>query len=580
MILILNYLAKTVDILFNKEPEMFQDTTTTIMLSKIRLSLEESLFKKYGVRDERLVNEFLDIHGLNKGNFDFIKNSNKIINEKLNDISIDANSNKSNDSKTIEGLIQESIAPVKKMLGFDYLYKVMKKMYGKEEAKRLMGEMLDLSLGLSDSTAILKIYCYAFDASKLVTFGRPFGQLHSRPAKRISSYTSALGETIHQLSSHLAGAIAIGSYFLDLAHLALYNEKIDIRDLKTSKETRKKIENEFQQFVHTVNHLSRNGIESPFTNISLFDRPKLRTFMKEMSWYFPPDDLPIEFPKFETEEEKNDFCLDYVIEYIIELQNIFLDFFDKGDPSKGGMPYRFPIATINLSKKLKGDKIVIADDKFLKSICKRDIYRYNIYVSEGSKVSSCCRLLSDKEMIDLAGQSNSFGGTGLSLGSHRVCTINFNRIALESKDKIDFYKRLEERIESTAKILKAHKELIVELEKKGLQIFLSNGWININRLFSTFGILGIYEATKIYKEKFDSKSKDPEADILTFVNSKVKLLNMFDNAVEYEEIKINERVYRNCDFITIKNIDTKEVEIISVIEFVNDYKVDEYLVGN
>jgi ribonucleoside-triphosphate reductase (formate) len=496
------------------------DNTTAVALNKTKSCLEEALAKKYKVKEDKniTVDKFLDMHGLNKNNFDFSKAAEMVINERLNDVSIDANSNKN--GKTIEGIIQEAVAPIKKCLGIVYLYESMKILFGKEEANRLMGEVLDYSLGLSDTTALLKIYCYAFDATKLVTEGRQFGQLYSKPCKRIQSYISSLGETIHQLSSHLAGAIAIGSFFLDIAHLTLYGDALDLRELKTSKNIRDIITNEYQQFIHTVNHLSRNGIESPFTNISVFDRPKLRSFVKEYSWYFPFDKLPIHIPKFDdNEEEKSDYCVNYIVDYIIELQDIFLDFFDKGDPSKNGMPLRFPIVTINLSKKLWGDKLVIADDKFLKSVCRRDIFRYNIYVSEGNKISSCCRLLSDKEMLDLAGQSNSFGGTGLSLGSHRVCTININRIMLEAKDKEDFYRIFLERIESTAKILKAHKELIIQLEKKNLQMFITNGWINMKRLFSTFGMLGIYEAAKAYKERFGGK--DPESEILKFMNEKV-----------------------------------------------------------
>ena len=104
---------------------------------------------------------------------------------------------------------------------------------------------------------------------KIVTIGREFGQLHSKPCKRVSSYISALCETVHQLSNHLAGAIAIGSFFLDIAHLCIFKHKYTIEDLENN-EIRKTLENEFQQFVHSVNHLSRNSNESPFTNLSIF----------------------------------------------------------------------------------------------------------------------------------------------------------------------------------------------------------------------------------------------------------------------------------------------------------------------
>jgi ribonucleoside-triphosphate reductase len=204
------------------------------------------------------------------------------------------------------------------------------------------------------------------------------------------------------------------------------------------------------------------------------------------------------------------------------------------------------VCTINISKKKWGEKYVVADEIFLKNVCKRDIYRYNIFVSEGTKIASCCRLINDKDMMDLASQANSFGGVGMSLGSHRVVTINFMRMMLEAKSKEDFYKIFEERIESCAKILKAHKCLLIELEKKNLQMFITNGWININRLFSTFGISGIYEAAKLYKQKF-STTKDIEAEMLEFMNSKVAEMSKKYNILgNLEEIPAESFAIRLC----------------------------------
>ena len=94
-------------------------------------------------------------------------------------------------------------------------------MYGEKEAKKLTGEMYSYALGLSDSSAITIPYCFAFDASKLVTIGRDFGVLKSKPAKRVSSYVSALCETVHQLSNHLAGAVAIGTFFFNSLYFVL-----------------------------------------------------------------------------------------------------------------------------------------------------------------------------------------------------------------------------------------------------------------------------------------------------------------------------------------------------------------------
>jgi ribonucleoside-triphosphate reductase len=290
----------------------------------------------------------------------------------------------------------------------------------------------------------------------------------------------------------------------------MYNEKIPIDKLKADEKIRKRIENEFQQFIHSVNHLSRIDGQSPFSNLSLFDRPKLRTLISKenMGWYFP------------------DIDVETAVEYIMELQDIFLNFFDKGDPMAGGMPYRFPIVTINMSKIKRGNNYDVEDIAFLSNLCSREIYRYNILVSEGSRVASCCRLLSDTDMLSMAGQVNSFGGGGLSLGSHRVVTINLNRIALECDTQDYFFEVLNERLESCAKILRSHKQLIEMQVKAGLQSFISNGWINMRRMFSTVGILGIVEAADtMRRNKLLKKDQDFIADQLIFINKKTQELS-------------------------------------------------------
>lgn len=911
--------------------ENLDDARTTRTLRNIKKALVYSLKKGYKIVDNELTDEILKVHGLHKDNFDFINTFGKIMTEKLNDVSIDDNSNKN--EKIVKGILQEVKISVDKAVGYDYLYRVLKELYGKKEAKRLSGKMYDYSLALSDSTNIMLPYCWSIDASKIVTLGKTFGQLYSKPAKRLDSYISVLNEVIHQMSGHLAGAClykdqelilkyknftesvsiksfvdkfsldvkydnyqgnweycdisnknyqvledkgnfvkikkvmrrkysddiyqiktksgkllkvskdhlfkvlykgreievkakdlkiydtvfntnlyglpvdknskdyqlgqfhgivagdgniteeysirisinykqtyisdfldkflmeeygekgnlnkgnkcytyhinsikilnllkndifksghlycnknidienkslnylagfmdgvlvtdgvynnsiaialsnkdlictlqnilkkfninikyreiedkrvgnkrktgyllnipiyfrkylqlinikidesknkqyknirkkdvayfgnmafshsrgiktnnkiktykerdikkydpvtdvvveiglienddvyvyeietetnwystggvlvhncAIGSFFLDVAHLLLYKENYSISQIKRDKQVRQYIENQFQRIIHGVNSLSRNSNESPFSNISLFDRPKLRALISEENygWYFPYskklilDDLGLDLEYSEKDWEK------YVVEYIIELQSIYMNFFDKGDPSQGGMPYRFPVSTINLSKQWSEEEehCIVEDKKFLKSICKKDIYRYNIFVSQGQKVSSCCRLLNDNELLELAGQSNSLGGgSSISLGSHRVLTTNFVRVALEAESLEDFFKILEDRVADSAKILKAHKQLLTLLTESGLQPFISNGWIQMSRLFSTFGILGVVEAEEILKKRFKedvSKNSDLMEDILIFFNGKVSEYSKIENII-------------------------------------------------
>lgn len=474
----------------------------------------------------KIVDSLLKIHGLHEDNFDFMASFSRLTSNKLNDVSIDENANKN--TVSVKGYMKETTLAVDKLIGYDYLYRTMKELYGQAEAKKLSAKMYDLSLALADSSNILLPYCWAIDASKLVTVGRDFGTLKSKPAKRFSSYVAALNELTHQISNHLAGAVAIGTFFLDAAHLLIYKERVSFKELKENKKIRKYIENNYQTFIHSMHNLSRNGgVESPFTNVSIFDKEKLRSLISEenYSWYFPKkikvlvdNDLGGEEYKLSNEEYVN-----FVLDYIFELQKMYVDFFDKGDPSENGLQYRFPVTTINLSKHINenGKPYLKQDNELFNYIIRKDISKYNIFTSEGTKVASCCRLISNKEMLDMASSVNAFGGSNISLGSHRVVTVNLQRIALEVDNYNDYKKVLERRIEYMAKILKAHRLLIMKFADKGFHPFIKNGWINMNRMFSTYGIMGIVEANYILNKKINN-NVDYKEEILKFINEKCK----------------------------------------------------------
>ena len=523
----------------------FADAGNTRTIKNIRETLNWSLKKKYGKKNGELkaiTDSLLKIHGLHEDNFDHIDLFSKYIGKNINDLSIDANANKS--EKSIKGVLKDLELSTDKLIGYDFLYRTMKELYGQDEAKRLAGDMYDYSLGLADSSNILIPYCYAIDASKLITIGRDFGVLPSKPAKRLSSYISGLCETIHQLASHLAGAVAIGSFFTDATHILIYKERIPLKEIKENKKVRKQIENEFQQFVHSVNFLSRNGNESPFTNISIFDKEKLDTFLSDdnYGWLFPnrvevcvdndmrnPDALGE--PTYSvTKKEFKEFVKDYVF----ELQKIFVEFFDKGDPMNGGINYRFPVVTVNFSKHKNeetGKDELNKDNELLEYMIKKDISKYNIFTSYGTKICSCCRMVNNTELMDMAASVNSFGGSNVSLGSHRVVTTNFTRIAYEANSYEEFLEILKDRVYSSAKILKAHRVLITKLAELGLEPFIKNGWINMNHMFSTYGVLGIVEAEKIIKEKFGDKDFDYMGDILIKFNNLCKEASKENNII-------------------------------------------------
>lgn len=513
------------------------EATTTRTLKNITETLSKSLKSKYGITDKdelkEKTNAILKLHGLAPENFDPISFISKQLfgNMKtINDSSVDDNANKTDSNMT--GIQVEASLSYNKLAGYDYLYQSIKDLYGKEEAKRCTADMYDFSLALNDSTKILIPYCYCIDASKIVTEGRNFGQVHSSPAHRIATYISILGDTIREISFNLAGAVAIGTLFLDIAHLAIYRERITLDDLKNDRKVRKTMSNHFQQFIHTVNHYSRNAVESPFTNVSCFDRDKLTGLIDDdnYGWYFPKKAAIIEDNGLEdTKEAYKEFILDY----IEELQEIYIDVFDEGDPLRGGLQFPFPVTTINLGTTNKDGvrKLTLENNRLLNYITKKDISRYNIYSSEGTKVASCCRLISDSDFLAYAGGVNSFGGSQVSLGSHRVVTIDFARCAYEANSYDDFKKIVSEKVARMGKILKAHKVLILKLESLGKQPWISNGWIDMTHMFSTFGCVGYVEAAEILKFKFDHSDFDYMKDFLVYFNDECQKVANKENII-------------------------------------------------
>lgn len=146
---------------------------------------------------------------------------------------------------------------------------------------------------------------------------------------------------------------------------------------------------------------------------------------------------------------------------------------------------------------------------------------HTFYLSEKDHViAHNCRLINDNDLFALGGQVNSFGGTALSLGSHRVCTVNMRRIAINCPSYEDYKRRLGQKMEEAVEILHAHKELLRDLVKKGTQPFIENGWLDIDRMFSTIGILGYYEGIHDLMKQFGGEYTDYLKDILTFINAK------------------------------------------------------------
>ena len=382
--------------------------------------------------------------------------------DNVNDLSENPNANRGGSFKCVETILQEVFNKQKEELGMSMLYDFIP-----ESKREKTTELIDEgALYIHDRTNILIPYCVSLDLSRLLNETTNFGRLNTKPVQRIDSYLSTVGDAVTQFAFYVAGAIGIGTLFMDVAHLMRDKHQWSVEQVKYDPEIRKYLTNEYQQLVHNLNYFSR-GTESAFTNLSIFDE-KILESLEGMD--------------------------DELIAYTIEAQKVFLTFFNQGDPSADGLPYTFPIVTINSSD---------VDSDFMAFVSGLDFSRYNFFMNKEAKFAMCCRLQTDSEfMRDLGGSANSFGASPATIGSHRVVTINFNNLALQSFSLEHYYQLVKERCTDATVILKAHKDLLHYLHSQGVQPLIEHGWINMNRMFSTIGVIGLYEASRTLISKF------------------------------------------------------------------------------
>lgn len=88
---------------------------------------------------------------------------------------------------------------------------------------------------------------------------------------------------------------------------------------------------------------------------------------------------------------------------------------------------------------------------------------------------------------------------------------------------------------SAADILVAHRALVRDMVDKETQPFIENGWLDLDKMFSTFGIMGYYEADKDLRERFGS-----EVDYLSEMVSYIDKLSREFTTVKHNIFNVEE----------------------------------------
>ena len=435
---------------------------------RIDIKLHPDFTKKFEELKEKYGDEFLSINGFSKSHLNlsgFIDNF--IEAETVADVSVDGNANVGN--KDMRTLMNEMPKAHRKLLAYNKIYYEMEKKYGKEDADEWFELEWNKALYCHDADTSTYIhYCFAYDLKDLAEKGLYFlNHFNAEPPQHLSTFVDFVKEFISFASNRSSGACGLPN----LIPYMYYFWQKDCKNGYATKSPEYYAKQQIQRFIYAVNQpYVRDGMQSAFTNVSVFDLPYLEALFGGA-----------EFPD-------GSFMIDY-LEEIKEFQKLFME--EVAEIRSHNM-FTFPVLTISLLRKNKK----FEDEEFAKWGVEhnRKWNDSNLFIDDSvTSLSNCCRL---KSNIEDLGYFNSIGGTALKVGSVKVSTINLARIALETNSEEEYFERLRHITEIDCKVLDVIRHIIERNVEKGLLPNFTHGLVDFEHLYNTVGVLGSYEAIK------------------------------------------------------------------------------------
>ena len=425
----------------------------TTQFNKLQAEYGEEFARLNGVSDEQL------------SYTDFIQNF--IDTETVADASIDSNANVS--SKDMRTLMNEMPKPHRKLLAYNKIYYELNKKYGFKTANEWLRAEWNKALYMHDAdTSTFLHYCFAYDLKDLAEKGLFFlnGFNYEAP-QHLSTFVDFVKEFISFAANRSSGAVGLPN----LIPYMYYFWKKDCENGYATKDANYYARQQIQRFIYAVNQpYVRDGMQSAFTNVSVFDEPYLEALFGGS-----------EFPD-------GTFMIDE-LEEIKEFQKVFMEVV--ADIRQKNM-FTFPVLTISL---LRQDHKFVDEDFARWGIAHNMKWNdSNLFIDDSvNSLSNCCRL---KSNIDDLGYFNSIGGTALKVGSVKVSTVNLARIALEHDNEKDYLVTLRDMVELDCKALDVVRHIIERNVEKGLLPNFSKGLVDFEHLYNTVGVIGIYETMK------------------------------------------------------------------------------------
>lgn len=293
---------------------------------------------------------------------DFIDNF--VDKQTVADASIDGNANVGH--KDIVSLENEMSKPHSKLLAFNKIYYELNKKYGRKVAMEWLENEWNGHFYLHDAyNATEKSYCFAYDIANIVERGLFFiNNFNATPPQHLTTFTDFIGEFVSWTCNRSSGAVGLPSFLI----YSFYFWHKDCAENYVLRDPEYYRDQHFQEFIYRLNQpFLRGGIQSAFTNISIFDRPYLEALFGGKEY---PDGT---------------FIIDYIDE-ILEYQKAFMRVVSK---IRMENMMTFPVLTYALLR--KDGKFV--DEDFAKWCCEHNMQwgDSNFFISDDvTSLSNCC----------------------------------------------------------------------------------------------------------------------------------------------------------------------------------------------
>ncbi len=323
--------------------------------------------------------------------------------------------------------------------------------------------------------SLLSVYCVGWDLQDLLKqgFKGVEGKVESRPPRHLRAALGQIVNFFYTLQGEAAGAQAVSSFDTLLAPLVRHDGLND-----------SEVKQALQEFVFNINIPTRVGFQTPFTNITMDLNPPAA--LKDAPVIIAGEEQEACYGEFQREMDM--------------INRAFAEVMMEGDAR--GRVFTFPIPTYNITPDFDWDNPNL--HMVWKMTGKYGIPYFSNFVNSDMSPedarSMCCRLrLDNRELLKRGG--GLFGANPLT-GSIGVVTMNMPRIGYLSRDKAEFFGRIQDLMVLAKESLSIKRKVLEKFtdqqlypySKFYLRDIKAGSGLYWKNHFSTVGVIGMNEA--------------------------------------------------------------------------------------